>query len=137
MNTPVTVPGALSLGNYVLGGGEELFFILGPCVIESEQLTLDVAAEVARIGRSTGVPVLFKSSFDKANRTSQESFRGPGLREGLRILSEVKAKTGLPIVSDIHTPDQAGPAATVTRCDPDTRAPLSPNGSPLGRGPNR
>jgi 2-dehydro-3-deoxyphosphooctonate aldolase (KDO 8-P synthase) len=113
MNSTVTVPGPEPLSNYVLGGGEELFFILGPCVIESEQLALDVAAEVARIGRSAGVPVLFKSSFDKANRTSQDSFRGPGLREGLRILSEVKAKTGLPIVSDIHTPDQAGQVAAV------------------------
>jgi len=113
MNRTVTVPGAGPSGNYVLGGGGDLFFILGPCVIESEQLTLDVAAEVARIGRAAGVPVLFKSSFDKANRTSQDSFRGPGLREGLRILSEVKEKTGLPIVSDIHTPDQAGLAAAV------------------------
>ncbi len=109
----MTLPGAAPSGNYVLGGRENLFFILGPCVIESEQLTLDVAAEVARIGRAAGVPVLFKSSFDKANRTSQDSFRGPGLREGLRILSEVKEKTGLPIVSDIHTPDQAGLAAAV------------------------
>lgn len=113
MNSTVTVPGAAPSGNYVLGRGEDLFFILGPCVIESEHLVLDVAAEVARICRAAGVPVLFKSSFDKANRTSQDSFRGPGLREGLRILSEVKEKTGLPIVSDIHTPDQAGPAAAV------------------------
>src|SRR5208337_2478778 len=88
-------------------GAEELFFILGPCVIESEEITLRVAREVARISNEAGVPVVFKSSFDKANRTSAESYRGPGLKQGLAILKDVREKTGLPIISDIHTPDQA------------------------------
>jgi 2-dehydro-3-deoxyphosphooctonate aldolase (KDO 8-P synthase) len=99
--------------NYRLGGGHELFMILGPCVIESEALCLEVAEEVLRVGRLTGMPVLFKSSFDKANRTSVDSFRGPGMNEGLRILSRVREEIGLPIISDIHTPDQAPSAGEV------------------------
>jgi 2-dehydro-3-deoxyphosphooctonate aldolase (KDO 8-P synthase) len=113
MDNPQTIPRGVSVGPYTLGRGDRLFLILGPCVIESEELTLDVAVEVARIGRSTGIPVLFKSSFDKANRTSVTSFRGPGLEKGLSILANVREKTGLPIVSDIHTPDQASVAGEV------------------------
>ncbi len=94
-------------------GAEGLFFILGPCVIESEEITLRVAREVARISNEAGVPVVFKSSFDKANRTSAESYRGPGLKQGLAILKDVREKTGLPIISDIHTPDQAPMAGEV------------------------
>jgi 2-dehydro-3-deoxyphosphooctonate aldolase (KDO 8-P synthase) len=97
----------VNVGDYRLGGGAGLFLILGPCVIESRELALEVAQEVARVGRATGVPVLFKASFDKANRTSVDSFRGPGLEKGLAVLAEVKAKTGLPLVSDIHAVSQA------------------------------
>lgn len=103
----------LNVGPYQLGQGRPLFLICGPCVIESEQLVLEVATELARISSDTRIPILFKSSFDKANRTSITSFRGPGLDRGLRILADVKAKTGLPVVSDIHTPDQAEPAGKV------------------------
>ncbi|MBI5569830.1 MAG: 3-deoxy-8-phosphooctulonate synthase [Desulfomonile tiedjei] len=106
-------PHRVRIGNHHLGHPDELFFILGPCVIESEQLTFEVAEEVARIGRLTGLAMLFKASFDKANRTSVESFRGPGLNEGLRILSDVKARTGLPVVSDVHVPDQAAIAGEI------------------------
>jgi len=114
MSEPSSSPGRyVELTHYRLGGGEGLFTILGPCVIESEGLALEVAEEVARVSRSTGVPALFKASFDKANRTSMDSFRGPGLEEGLRILARVREKTGLPIMSDIHLPEQAQIAGQV------------------------
>lgn len=113
MSEPMATPAAVDIGSHTLCSGGELFFILGPCVIESEDLVMEVAREVARIQDLTGVPVLFKSSFDKANRTSIDSFRGPGIERGLEILSEVRAKTGLPVVSDIHTPDQARIAGEV------------------------
>jgi 2-dehydro-3-deoxyphosphooctonate aldolase (KDO 8-P synthase) len=113
MQCSAIVPHTVQVRNRRLGGHEGLFLILGPCVIESEALALEVAEEVARVGRATGIPVLFKSSFDKANRTSVDSFRGPGLERGLRILSDIREKTGLPVVSDIHSPDQAAPAGQV------------------------
>lgn len=91
----------------------DLFFIMGPCVIESEQMAMDVADELAGIKRKLGITIFFKSSFDKANRTSVDSFRGPGLVKGLEILGTIGEKTGLPVVSDIHTPDQADFAAQV------------------------
>jgi 2-dehydro-3-deoxyphosphooctonate aldolase (KDO 8-P synthase) len=94
-------------------GEKGLFFILGPCVIESEALTLDIAGQLKRITGEVGVPFIFKASFDKANRTSIESYRGPGLREGLRILRRVKEELGIPVLADIHEPWQAEPAAEV------------------------
>lgn len=87
--------------------------IAGPCVIESEEMVLSVAAEMKRITDELGIPYTFKASFDKANRTSLGSFRGPGLEEGLRILKKVKEQLGLPICTDIHEPWQAQPAAEV------------------------
>jgi 2-dehydro-3-deoxyphosphooctonate aldolase (KDO 8-P synthase) len=90
-----------------------LFFIVGPCVIESEELVTEVARVVARIAHDTGAPFLFKSSYDKANRTSVESFRGPGIKDGLAILARVREATGLLLVSDIHAPEQAPMAAAV------------------------
>ncbi|MBI5250760.1 MAG: 3-deoxy-8-phosphooctulonate synthase [Desulfomonile tiedjei] len=102
---------ALEIGNRSFGTG--LFLILGPCVIESEELTLSIARRIAEISRSTGIPAIFKASFDKANRTSIDSYRGPGMERGLQILALVKRETGLPLISDIHTPDQAVPAAAV------------------------
>ncbi len=95
-------------GRIVGAGG--LFFILGPCVIESEDLCLRIADHLARMAERLGVDVIFKSSFDKANRTSMDSFRGPGLEKGLEILARVRAASGLLITSDIHIPAQA-PAA--------------------------
>ena len=93
---------------------EKAFFIIaGPCVIEDESLTLGTAKALSIISRNSAIPLIFKSSFDKANRTSIGSFRGPGLAKGLKILDQVKKETGLPILSDIHSPDQAAPAAEV------------------------
>ena len=90
-----------------------LFLIAGPCVIESEDHSLKVSDALAEIAEKLGILLIFKSSFDKANRTSGASFRGPGLDEGLRILENVKAQTGLPILTDVHEPSQAEPVAEV------------------------
>lgn len=97
-------------GNMV-GRGHPLFIIAGPCVIESEALVLGVAQTLQGIAERLGVFLIFKSSFDKANRSSGTSFRGPGMDEGLRILEKVRAETGLPVLTDIHTPEQARGAA--------------------------
>ncbi|MBH31116.1 MAG: 3-deoxy-8-phosphooctulonate synthase [Candidatus Marinimicrobia bacterium] len=91
----------------VLFGGEALPFIAGPCVIESRDHAIKMATQLQAVFSKHDVPFVFKSSFDKANRTSGDSFRGPGLDEGLAILSEVKRETGVPVLTDIHTPDQA------------------------------
>lgn len=95
------------------GPGEPLLFILGPCVIESRDLLATVGETLARLRERLGVAVVFKSSFDKANRTSRDSFRGPGLIAGLEMLAEVREKTGLPVTTDIHEPAQALPAAEI------------------------
>jgi len=105
----------VSIGPYRCGKGQPLLFIAGPCVIESERLVLDVGRRLADIGERLNVPIVFKSSYDKANRTSIDSFRGPGLTAGLEILAKVKAATGLPVLTDVHEPNQAAPAAAV--CD--------------------
>ena len=105
--TPVSA-GAVSFGT-----GHPLAFILGPCVIESTQHALDTAVALKDIAARAGVPMVFKASFDKANRTSIASFRGPGLDDGLRVLAKVKERTGLPILTDIHEPSQAAAAARV------------------------
>ena len=97
----------------VLIGGTELVLIAGPCVIEDRRRTLDVARRLAEIADRVGMPLIFKASFDKANRTSVDSFRGPGIQEGLDILSEVKEETGVAVTSDVHAPDQAVPASMV------------------------
>ena len=89
------------------------FLIAGPCVLEDENTNLTVAAEVARIGERFALPVIFKASFDKANRSSVSSPRGPGLEEGLRQLERVKSETGLPVTTDVHEPRQAETAAAV------------------------
>jgi 2-dehydro-3-deoxyphosphooctonate aldolase (KDO 8-P synthase) len=95
-----------------LGGGQ-LLLIAGPCVIEGEEFTLRHARKVAEVAQKHGVPAVFKSSFDKANRTSVRSFRGPGLQEGLRILARVKKEIGLPVLTDVHETGQCAPAAEV------------------------
>jgi 2-dehydro-3-deoxyphosphooctonate aldolase (KDO 8-P synthase) len=96
-----------------VGGGEPLLLIAGPDMIESEEHALKMARALAEITRERGVPHVFKASFDKANRTSIESARGPGAEEGLRILARIKAATGVLVTSDFHVPDQAAPAAEV------------------------
>jgi 2-dehydro-3-deoxyphosphooctonate aldolase (KDO 8-P synthase) len=89
------------------------FIIAGPCVIESEAHALELGAAIRDIVARAGLPYIFKASFDKANRTSIQSYRGPGLREGLRILARVKAELGVPILTDYHDADQAAPVAEV------------------------
>lgn len=95
------------------GGDNPPLFIAGPCVIESRKHALAMARTLKKLRDEMKIHLVFKSSFDKANRTSIESFRGPGLEEGLDILREVKEETGLPLISDIHEPQQAEPAARV------------------------
>ncbi|MCU0577802.1 MAG: 3-deoxy-8-phosphooctulonate synthase [Desulfobacterota bacterium] len=94
-------------------GDGTLVLIAGPCVIESRDHALFMAERIAAIAARTGMPFIFKASFDKANRSSIDSYRGPGLEEGLSILAEVKGSLGVPVLSDIHEPAQAGPAAAV------------------------
>jgi 2-dehydro-3-deoxyphosphooctonate aldolase (KDO 8-P synthase) len=101
------------VGSLSIGGGHPLTFILGPCVIESASHALDMASAIREIAARCGVPVIFKASCDKANRTSIASFRGPGLDAGLRILADVRARTGLPVLTDIHEAAQASAAAEV------------------------
>lgn len=103
------------VGPYQCGRGRSLLLIAGPCVIESESLTLLIAERLLEICRELPVQLVFKASFDKANRTAAAAFRGAGLDEGLRVLEKVKQTTGLPVVSDIHESSQAVPAAEV--CD--------------------
>ena len=96
-----------------IGREHPLFLIAGPCVIESREATLAVANRLQQISEELDLLVIFKSSFDKANRTAGSSFRGPGMDEGLEILAEVRAETHLPVLTDIHLPDQAQPVAEV------------------------
>ncbi len=110
---PETQP--VEIGPYRVGGGAPLLWIAGPCVIESRDFTLRVAEELRRLADRLAVPLVFKASFDKANRSSGKSFRGVGLTEGLATLAAVKQATGLPVTTDVHEVHQAAPAAEV--CD--------------------
>lgn len=103
----------VAVGPVTVGGGHPLVLIAGPCVIESEAHALDIGTEVDRIARRLGVPFVYKASFDKANRTSGRSYRGPGLEAGLRALAAVKARLSVPVLTDIHEPWQAARAAEV------------------------
>jgi len=104
---------SFSLGSVRFSAGAPLFLIVGPCVIESESHAHKMAESVARIAADAGVPYIFKASYDKANRSSVNSFRGPGLTEGLRILGKIKADLKVPVLTDIHEPSHAAPAAEV------------------------
>ena len=101
------------VGNVVFGGNRPFVLIAGPCAIEEEGLTLRIAAYLKDLCGELGIPLVFKASFDKANRTSASAFRGPGMEEGLNILAKVKAQYGLPVVSDIHDQTQIAAAAEV------------------------
>jgi len=109
----MTTTREILLGSLRLGGGNPLFLIAGPCVIESEAHARMMAELVAKIAADAGVPYIFKASYDKANRSSVKSYRGPGLIEGLRILGKIKVDLRLPILTDIHDASQAAPAAEV------------------------
>ena len=104
---------AISIGPLFCGSGQPLLWIAGPCVIESHDFTLWMADRLAEIAQRLRIPLVFKASFDKANRTSAKSFRGPGLHDGLRTLETVKARTGLPVTTDIHECHQADSAGQV------------------------
>ena len=97
----------IKVGN-VIFGKDNLGIIAGPCVIENRDHSLEMSYAIKEVSDDVGIPIIFKSSFDKANRTSIKSFRGPGIEEGMRILSDVKTETGLKVLTDIHSPDQAG-----------------------------
>jgi len=103
----------IKIGNVAIGGSNPLLLIAGPCVIENEEATLRVAEKLIGITSKVGMQLVFKASYDKANRTSVTSFRGPGMKEGLRILAKVKETFGLPLLSDIHGIDQIDEAASV------------------------
>ncbi|MEE9295472.1 MAG: 3-deoxy-8-phosphooctulonate synthase [Phycisphaerae bacterium] len=106
----------VAIADLAIGAGQPLGLIAGPCVIESRDHTLRLAGAIARTCRSLDMPFVFKASFDKANRSSIDSFRGPGLSAGLAILAEVKRELGIPVLSDIHEPNQAEPAGRVLDC---------------------
>ena len=107
---------ASSIGPVRIGPGSPLALIAGPCVIESREHTLTLAAAVRDCCADRKLPFVFKASFDKANRSSDRSFRGPGMEEGLAILADVRRELDVPILSDIHSPEQAGPCGEVLDC---------------------
>jgi 2-dehydro-3-deoxyphosphooctonate aldolase (KDO 8-P synthase) len=103
----------LKVADVTFGGDRPFVLIAGPCIIESAHHCSELAARIAEIARRVGVPYVFKASFDKANRTSVKSYRGPGLAEGLGVLASIKASLNVPLLTDIHEPAQAAPAAEV------------------------
>jgi len=103
----------VTIGGFTVREKGPLFLIAGPCVIENEDVTLKVADFLKGTAESLGIPVIFKTSYDKANRTSLSSYRGPGIDEGLEIIRKVKEKTGLPVLSDVHSPEEAARASEV------------------------
>jgi 2-dehydro-3-deoxyphosphooctonate aldolase (KDO 8-P synthase) len=109
MSVPVRI------GKFNAGAGQPLFLIAGPCVIESERHACRLAERLSAAARKLGVPFIFKASYDKANRTSLDSYRGPGLRRGLEILARIKKQYRVPVLTDVHEVSQVGPAAEV--CD--------------------
>jgi 2-dehydro-3-deoxyphosphooctonate aldolase (KDO 8-P synthase) len=105
----------MKIAGFEIGGGLPLFLIAGPCAIESRELAIQTAGELKALTAALGVHFVYKSSFDKANRSSGKTFRGPGMDEGLRILADVRAQIGVPVLTDVHEIDQIEPVAAV--CD--------------------
>lgn len=103
----------IRIGDVILSEEGPFFIIAGPCVIESEETTLRVADFLRETADATGIPIVFKASYDKANRTALDAFRGPGIGPGLEILGRVRERTGLPVISDVHSPEEAERAARV------------------------
>ena len=103
----------MKLCGFDIGLDRPFFLMAGPCVLEGEQMAIDIAGHMKEVTEELGIPYIFKASFDKANRTSGHSFRGPGLEEGLRILGEVRRQLNLPVVTDVHTPEQVPLVAEV------------------------
>lgn len=113
MNTQSQAPRTVRVGTVSFGTGHPLALIAGPCVMEPDGMTEFIADELLRVCTRLGIPFIFKASFDKANRTSKSSFRGPGIEEGLETFSRIKKKTGLSVTTDVHEPSQAGKIAEV------------------------
>ena len=111
-NTP-KITCAVATGPFNIGGQNPLALIAGPCVIESEKITRDIAEKLKRITEDLGVPFIFKASYDKANRSAIQSFRGPGLKEGLKILQKIKTDLDISILSDVHKEEEVEVAAEV------------------------
>ncbi len=107
---------SFNIGNIPVGLDEDMFVMAGPCVIESLEICLEIAERLVEIQERTGIKFIFKSSFDKANRTSIDSFRGPGVEKGMEILLAVAQKTGLPVMTDVHEPHQAAAVAAAVNC---------------------
>jgi len=105
--------GAIQIGPITVGGNHPPAFIMGPCVMENEEFTLTVARKVQAISTALDIPIIFKASYDKANRTSIDSFRGPGFEEGLKILQRIRDELGMCVTSDVHHLSQVEPAAEV------------------------
>ncbi len=103
----------IKIGDIHIGNKNNFILIAGPCVIEEEKLTFNIAINIQKITQKLNIPFIFKASYDKANRTSIKSFRGPGIKKGLKILSKIKKELNIPILSDVHTPDEAVEAAEV------------------------
>ena len=103
----------MNIGDFVVGLNEPIFVIAGPCVIESEDSTLAIARTLKEMGEALGMPIIFKASYDKANRSSNDSFRGLGVDRGLEVLSLVKEKLGMPILTDVHSIDEVERVASV------------------------
>jgi 2-dehydro-3-deoxyphosphooctonate aldolase (KDO 8-P synthase) len=103
----------MKLCGFEAGLDQPFFLIAGPCVVESEQLQMDTAGELQRMTKELGIPFIFKSSYDKANRSSGKSFRGPGMQKGLEILAGVRKKLGVPILTDVHTEDEVPTVAGI------------------------
>jgi 2-dehydro-3-deoxyphosphooctonate aldolase (KDO 8-P synthase) len=113
MSQQMIPPHTVSIGNISAGEGKPLFLIAGPCVIENETVVMETAAALKRLGEQLKIPIIFKASYDKANRSAIDSYRGPGLIAGLKVLQQVKATYGLPLLSDVHHPEEVEAAAEV------------------------
>ena len=109
----MTETSRVTAGSVSLGSGAPLALIAGPCVIESGEHAMMIAESLVKIASRCGVPLIFKASYDKANRTSLQSFRGPGIEEGVKVLGQIKMRLGVPILTDIHEANQAAPVAEV------------------------
>ena len=103
----------MKLCHFNVGQRNPFFVMAGPCVIEDEELCFEIASEMKRITAELQIPYIFKASFDKANRTSHKSYRGPGIDEGLKILAHIREKVGVPVVTDVHTPEQVSLVALI------------------------
>ena len=113
MSNTLKITHPVPTGTFNIGGRNPLALIAGPCVIESEKITRDIAEKLKRITEDLGVPFIFKSSYDKANRSAIQSFRGPGLKEGLKILQKIKTDLDISILSDVHKEEEVEVAAEV------------------------